>query len=153
MFLITTIIIAMFIATAILIASMIADVAEEGQLSHGRRSEGLLFAANSFIQKFTSGIGIYSASVILDLIGFPEDAQPGHVDPTVLQNLALVYVSVLVPLFIAAIALVSTYRIDRQTHEANLARLADAGAGATPQPVPVARPPGAPPGQAAEVRP
>jgi len=147
MFLISTIIIALFIATGILIASMIADVAEEGQLSHGRRSEGLLFAANSFIQKFTSGIGIYGASVILDLIGFPEDAQPGKVDPTVLHNLALVYVPVLVTLFIAAIAFVSAYRIDRKTHEDNLARLAAAGSTA---PAPIERAEN-PPAHAVEV--
>jgi glycoside/pentoside/hexuronide:cation symporter, GPH family len=126
MFAFSTVIIALFIATAILIASMIADIAEEGQLSTGRRAEGLLFAANSFIQKFTSGIGIYGAGALLGLIGFPEDAQPGQVDPAVLHNLVLVYVPALVVLFLVAIGFVSAYRIDRWTHEANLRRLAEA---------------------------
>jgi GPH family glycoside/pentoside/hexuronide:cation symporter len=125
MFAFSTVFIALFIGSGILIASMIADVVEDGQLSTGRRSEGLFFAANSFIQKFTSGIGIYSASLLLALVGFPEDARPGEVDPIVLRDLVLVYVPLLTMMFVVAMGFVSAYRIDRQTHEANLARLAE----------------------------
>ena len=71
-------------------------------------------------------IGIYGAGALLGLIGFPEDAQPGQVDPAVLNNLVLVYVPALVVLFLVAIGFVSAYRIDRRTHEANLRRLAEA---------------------------
>jgi GPH family glycoside/pentoside/hexuronide:cation symporter len=116
--------VALFIATGILIASMIADIVEDGQLSTGRRAEGLYFAVNSFIQKFTSGIGIYSAGILLGLVGFPEGAQPGQVDPAVLHDLVVVYVSLGTALLLAAIGFVSAYRIDRQTHEGNLQRLA-----------------------------
>jgi glycoside/pentoside/hexuronide:cation symporter, GPH family len=120
--------ISLFIANNILVASMIADVVEAGQIETGRRAEGLFFAANSFIQKFTSGIGIYSAGLVLALIGFPEGVEPGDVPPAVLSHLVEVYVPMLTLLFLAAIGFVQAYPIDRATHEANLARLGAARA-------------------------
>jgi GPH family glycoside/pentoside/hexuronide:cation symporter len=117
-----------FITAAILIASMIADVVEDSQLSTGRRSEGLFFAANSFVQKFVSGIGIFSSSVILGLVNFPENAKPGQVDPQVLRDLVLVFLPLVTVFYLIAIAFISAYRIDRTTHEANLRRLAETGA-------------------------
>jgi glycoside/pentoside/hexuronide:cation symporter, GPH family len=147
LFAISTIMIALFIATSILMQSMIADIAEDGQLNTGRRTEGLFFAVNSFMQKFTSGIGIYFATILLVLIGFPENAKPGAVDPAVLRNLVLVYVPLLTTMFLVAIGFASGYRIDRRTHEANLARLAAAGPTA---PAPIERAE-IPPARAVEV--
>ncbi len=37
----------------------------------GRRSEGVFFAANTFIQKMTSGLGLMMATVVLALASFP----------------------------------------------------------------------------------
>lgn len=133
--------IALFIANNILVASMIADVVEAGQIETGRRAEGLFFAANSFIQKFTSGIGIYSAGLVLALIGFPEGVEPGQVPPDVLSHLVEVYVPVITLLFLGAIGFVQAYPIDRATHEANLARLGTArgsaaAAAAMPETIP-----------------
>jgi Na+/melibiose symporter-like transporter len=124
--------IALFIGSAILIASMIADVVEERQVATGRRAEGLLFAANSFILKFTSGIGIYGAGILLGVVGFPEGAVPGKVDTAVLNELAIVFAALTTVLFLVAIGFISAYRIDRKTHEANVQRLAEAGALAAP---------------------
>ena len=139
LFLFSAITVALFIASTILVASMIADVVEDGQLVTGRRAEGLFFSANSFIQKFTSGIGIYGAGILLGLIAFPENAKPGQVDPAVLRDLVLVYVPLVGILFLAAIGFVSAYRIDRKAHEANLARLAAAGPALAPLPGDAAR--------------
>ena len=149
MFGISVVMVGLFIATGIVTGSMIADIVEDGQLTTGRRSEGLYFAANSFLQKFTSGIGIYAATVLLSVIGFPADAQPGQVDPAVLRNLVLVYAPTVTVLFLVAMVFVSRYRIDLKTHEANLARIA-AGEAPAVQPVALARA-GAPPARGAEI--
>jgi hypothetical protein len=56
--------------------------------------------------KSTSGISIYSA----DLIGFPEDARPGQIDPAVLRHLVLIYVPLSTFLFMVALDFVDARR-------------------------------------------
>jgi len=117
------------IAASILAGSMIADVVEDSQLRTGRRSEGLFFAANSFMQKAVSGLGIFAAGAMLSLVHFPANAGRGApVDPTVIRNLALVYLPTVVGLFGVAILWLLGYRITRKTHEATLEQLAKARA-------------------------
>eukprot|EP01030_Chromulinospumella_sphaerica_P027710 gene27710-27993_t len=62
---------ALGITCAILITAMIADVVEDSQVATGRRSEGVFFAAISFIQKSVSGVGAMLTGVILTVIHFP----------------------------------------------------------------------------------
>lgn len=112
------------VACQILAASMIADVVEDSQVRTGRRSEGLFFAANSFIQKTVSGVGIGLAGLILGLVHFPAGVAPGQVDPAILRNLALVYLPVMLTLYGVAMLFVSQYRITREGHEESLRRLA-----------------------------
>lgn len=119
-----TVVVTLIILSSILVASMIADVVEDSELSTGRRSEGLFFAANSLVQKSVSGVGIFGSTVLLNAIGFPHGAQPGAVDPSVVRNLGLVYVPTIILLYIGALAFLSAYRISRATHEANLEQLA-----------------------------
>ncbi|HVJ55145.1 MAG TPA: MFS transporter [Aliidongia sp.] len=126
LFCLGTIAVGFFIAAAILVASMIADVVEDSQLTTGRRSEGLFFAANSFIQKCVSGVGTFLSSLLLGLIAFPSNAKPGEVPGAVLEHLVLVYIVAIVVLYICAMLVLSTYRISRDSHEANLKRLAAA---------------------------
>ena len=120
----TSIVVTLIILSSILVASMVADVVEDSELTTGRRSEGLFFAANSFIQKSVSGVGIFCSTLLLSAIGFPQGAKPGEVDPTVVRNLGLVFIPVLVVLYTGTLAFLSAYRISRATHEANLERLA-----------------------------
>lgn len=114
------------IMSGILTSSMVADIVEESEVATGRRSEGVFVAANSFVQKATSGVGIFASSLLLGAIGFPRGAQPGQVDPAVIRTLGLVYVPTLVVLYLIAIAFLATYRIDRAAHEENLRRLRSA---------------------------
>ena len=130
----TTIVVTLFIVSTTLLASMLADVVEDSEVGTGRRSEGVFFAANAFVQKSVSGIGIFSSTVLLSLIGFPRNAQPGAVDPAVVRNLGLVYVPGIVVLYVIAIGCLFAYRISRATHEANLQRLGRGAAGAGPRP-------------------
>lgn len=117
----------LIIGWSILVTSMVADVVEESELRTGRRSEGLFFAARSFMQKAVSGIGVVTSTAILTLVGFPADAQPGAVDPTVVRNLGIAYSPTIVTLYLLAVAGLAGYRIDRTSHEATLRELSDRG--------------------------
>ena len=120
----STTFVTLFIVTSILISAMVADVAEESEVVTGRRSEGLLFAANSFVQKTVSGVGIFVSSLLLGAIGFPRGARPGEVDPVVVRALGLMYAPLLVLLYLVGIGFLSRYRISRASHEATLETLA-----------------------------
>lgn len=112
------------IMAGIVAVSMVADVVEESELSTGRRSEGLFFAANLFVQKAVSGIGIFASTMLLRAIDFPADAKPGAVDPEVVRRLGLVYVPVVVAILFTGLWFLSRYRLSRIAHEENLRRLA-----------------------------
>ncbi len=113
---------------AVLHSSMIADVVEATELRNGRRSEGLFFAANIFVAKAVSGIGIFASSMVLLVIGFPEQAVPGEVSEAVVRNLGLVYLPALGVIYLMAILCLNFFRITRQSHEATLEALAKAAA-------------------------
>ena len=119
--------ITLVIMSSILTASMVADLVEDSQVTTGRRAEGVFVAANSFVQKATSGIGIFASGLLLGAIGFPRGAKPGEVDPAIVRQLGLVYAPVLIGLYLIAIAFLARYRISRATHEENLRRLATTG--------------------------
>ena len=53
---------------------MIADVVEDSAVKTGVRSEGLLFAANGLLPKFTTGIGILVGNMMLEFVHFPAAA-------------------------------------------------------------------------------
>jgi GPH family glycoside/pentoside/hexuronide:cation symporter len=114
------------VGAAMLTGSMIADVVEDSQVRTGRRSEGVFFAALSLIQKAVSGVGIFAAGMVLFLVGFPERARPGHVDPAIIRNLALVYLPILWTLYGASLLFLRGYSITRASHQAALEILADA---------------------------
>jgi Na+/melibiose symporter-like transporter len=119
------------IAATILIVAMVTDTVEDSQLSTGRRSEGLFLAATSFVTKCATGLGLLISGALIDLIGFPVQAQPGTIDPAVLRNLVLAYTPLTTVLFLVMLGFLTAYRIDRAAHEANLERLA---AGDAPPP-------------------
>jgi GPH family glycoside/pentoside/hexuronide:cation symporter len=57
--------------------SMMADAADEHELLHDRRREGLYFAGLAFAGKAASGLGVLTAGVALDLVGMPREALLG----------------------------------------------------------------------------
>ena len=110
----------------IIIGSMVADVAEDNAVKTGVRSEGLLFAASNLLPKFTTGIGAVLGAAILILVRFPTGAQASHVDyvdPTIMRNMALLWLPAALGLNLAAVSVLIFYRLDRGTHEANLEAL------------------------------
>ncbi len=113
----------------IIVTSMVADIVEEAELRTGRRSEGLLLSAETFLRKLSAGVTVVVPGLLLALVGFPPHADPKTLDPLVMRHLALISMPLHVVLGIAATSVLLFYRIDRRRHEANLAKLArDAGA-------------------------
>lgn len=117
--------ISFIIASTTLVSAMMADVVEESELHTGRRSEGIFFAARSFISKSLTGLGIVLATILLDSIQFPAGAQPGEVDPQIVRNLGLGYFPMVIALYFSAIACLAAYRISREQHAANVAALVE----------------------------
>lgn len=114
-------------AAYIIVTSMIADITEDAQVKTGVRSEGLLMAANSFIVKASAGFATLLPGVILAIVHFPAKATAA-VSPEVVRNLIWVYLPATLGLSVASILVWLLYRIDQQTHEANLAAVAAAAA-------------------------
>ncbi|MFT4571575.1 MAG: GPH family glycoside/pentoside/hexuronide:cation symporter [Hyphomicrobiaceae bacterium] len=117
----------LIVTASILMASMVADTVEESAVATGRRSEGVFFAARSFIQKSVHGIGVMVATGVLTAIEFPEGAKPGEVDPSVIASLGWIYVPLLFSVYLLSLLFVSAYRISRASHAENVARLAEQG--------------------------
>jgi Na+/melibiose symporter-like transporter len=111
---------------AVLLSSMIADVAEDSAVKTGVRAEGLLFAARGLLPKITGGVGGLIGNLILEFVHFPAAVEAGRttlVDPAVMRHLALVSLPATVVLNLIAIGILGFYRIDRRAHEANLETL------------------------------
>jgi len=132
--------------------AMMADVVEDAAVKTGRRSEGLLFAAENLFKKMVGGLGVFSAGMILTLVAFPKGAERDAVPHEVLTHLALLYLPAVALLHIGAIASLNLFRVSRATHEANL-RILAARSSAEPAPRPEqARAPGLPVQSAARPR-
>jgi Na+/melibiose symporter-like transporter len=115
----------------VIVTSMIADVAEDNAVKTGVRSEGVLFAASNLLPKFTTGIGAILGAGILVLVHFPVGAQTSridHVDPVIMRNMALAWLPAFLALNLTAVMLLLFYRLNRDTHEANLEALSRVGA-------------------------
>jgi Na+/melibiose symporter-like transporter len=107
---------------------MLADVVEEVQVQTGRRSEGLLFAADSLLRKLTTSFTTLLPGLIIAYVHFPQHAKPGHIDPAILRHLALIYLPITTVLTLCSTSVLLFYRGDRARHEHNLERIAEAAA-------------------------
>ncbi|MEM8695132.1 MAG: MFS transporter [Pseudomonadota bacterium] len=119
-----TIDVGLIICYQILAASMIADLVEQAEVKTGRRSEGLFFAAATFMRKWGEGLGIVVATVVLSAVGLAAGAVQGEVSEETLWNLGAVYVPTILALWMTMIAFISFYSLDRSGHEENLRELA-----------------------------
>lgn len=126
----------------ILSTSMIADIVEENQVRTGRRSEGLLFSADSLLNKIVSAMATVLPGLLLAAVGFPVGARPETLDPDILRNLALIYVPVAATLSALSIATWSFYRIDAESHAEHLRTLENAVQGLPEAPAPAPITPG-----------
>jgi GPH family glycoside/pentoside/hexuronide:cation symporter len=128
----TTVGSALAIGSSIMIISMIADIVEDSEIATGRRSEGLFFAGSSFIQKASSGLGLFASGLVMWVTHFPMDKLPGQIDPHIVLNFAIVYLASTVALYGIGFWIISFFPINRATHNENLRRLIAEAAFATP---------------------
>jgi len=106
-----------------LLLSMIADLVEQAEVKTGRRSEGVFFAANTFVLKVTSGAGVMAGAGLLALAQFPAGVAPGDAPDSALVQLGWWYLPAILALRLCMIAAILPYALDRTSHEANLQRL------------------------------
>ena len=102
--------------------AMVADAADEGQLTTDQRQEGLYFGLYTFAYKLGISISVLIGGILLDVIGF--DSKATTQTPDTAWQLAMAPSWLLViatPLILWA---VSRYRISRKSHEETLATLA-----------------------------
>lgn len=114
----------LIICFQILVSSMMADLVEQAEVKTGRRSEGVFFAASTFIRKMTSGLGVMAATFVLTMAQFPVGAKPGEVDEGAVFRLGAYYVPTILGLWLAMMAVIATYKLKREDHEENLRKLA-----------------------------
>ncbi len=119
-----TIDVGLIICFQILAASMMADLVEQGEASTGKRSEGMFFAAATFMRKFGEGFGIVIAGFVLSIVGVASGAQQGELSDETLWNLGAVFVPTVLTLYMSVVAIISFYDIDRAKHEKTLKTLA-----------------------------
>jgi len=102
--------------------AMVADAADEGQLTTDQRQEGLYFGLYTFAYKFGISISVLIGGILLDVIGF--DGKATTQAPDTAWQLAMAPSWLLViatPLILWA---VSRYHISRKSHAETLATLA-----------------------------
>lgn len=105
------------------VTSALADIADENELKHGIRQEGILYATRALAAKLDQAVGVALASAVITFIKFPHKARPGHVEEDTLFNLALWDGALAaIPGVVAALCY-GRYRINRATYEATRAAL------------------------------
>jgi len=99
--------------------SMMADVADEHELSTGRRTEGIFFGAVAFSGKLSSGLGTFFGGIGLDLISFPRGVHvqtAADVDPVTIVQLGILYGPVVAAFGIFSVWCYTHYGLDRARH-------------------------------------
>lgn len=120
----------LIICFQVLAAAMMADLVEQSELKTGRRSEGTFIAAATFIRKMVSGLGVAAATLVLALAGLQAGAKPEDVSPDTVWWLGAYYVPIILSFWMAMMAAIAFYKLDRADHEENLRQLAERNAGA-----------------------
>jgi GPH family glycoside/pentoside/hexuronide:cation symporter len=112
------------VSSTILGASMMADVVEHSEVKTGRRSEGVFFAGGFFVQKCTTGLGIFLSGWILSGVGFPEGAAPGQVPGVTLDRLTIIFAGLYLLLGMSASLLYRLFPFGKAEHDARIEALA-----------------------------
>jgi GPH family glycoside/pentoside/hexuronide:cation symporter len=100
------------VGTAILGASMMADIAEHSEAETGRRNEGVFYAGAFFI---------------LAAAGFPENAQPGQVAAETIDRLATLFPLLYLTLACSAAIAFLRFPFGADEHRVRVAGLAGDG--------------------------
>ena len=113
------------ISCHIILGSAIADTVDDIAVKTNVRSEGLMFSTYQVLDKVANGGGAFVAGAVVSLVAFPTRAVPGTVAPSILNEMALIQVTIVILFNLASIAFFTRYRLTRQDHERNAAILAE----------------------------
>ena len=113
------------------IYSALADIADELELRHGMRQEGILFSTRTFFARVDQALGTALAGWVLSLVAFPAKAMPGRVAAPVLDHLIVALLLTTLPGLVAA-CFYAMLRVTRDTHDATRAALDARASSAVP---------------------
>jgi len=129
---------------SISVMSALADVADQNELKHGVRQEGILYSTRALAAKLDQALGTFLAGAVITLIAFPEKARPGTVAADVLHNLAWWDGALAAAPGVIAAVCYGRYRINKASYEATRAALVEKRRQSGPVPASAAaRPAGA----------
>ena len=114
---------AMIAISLINTSSMLADVVEDHAVRTGQHTAGVFFAASSFMQQCSAGLGILMAGIVLELSRFPTKIAVSEVTSAMEKSLLLHYIPVSAGLWITGALCLLFYPITEASHRANVARL------------------------------
>ena len=97
--------------------SMIADLAERIELDTGRRNEGVISSAITFVSKCADALGTLLAGILLTLIAFPTETAVGEVPQSTINRLGLIYGPLVFVIWFGVILTIGRYRISRSRHQ------------------------------------
>jgi GPH family glycoside/pentoside/hexuronide:cation symporter len=109
--------VAMIVTLQVLSVSLAADILDELELATGERKEGVIFAAQAFVGKATTGAGSLLAGVAIDLSGISPGDQPGTVADNILQSLGWFTLVLTAGLALVAYFFNRRLRLGRADHE------------------------------------
>lgn len=115
------------LGVGILANSMLADISDLMDARTGKRQEGVLNAAFSFVQKLTFIIGTVIGAVSLILINFPKGAQPSATPQSAIDGLAIAAIATSLIFAALGIYAFSRYNYSRQDVRAVQSQLPDIG--------------------------
>ncbi|MBD3648122.1 MAG: MFS transporter [Pseudomonadales bacterium] len=115
------------VQAAVTVASMMGDIADEHELTHGSRQEGIYFGSYSFSAKCTSAFGTLAAGFALDIISFPVNSTPGTIPEDVLFNFGAMYGLICMILIFSTWAF-WPYGLDKARHSEIIQKLAERAA-------------------------
>ncbi len=111
----------------VLAAAMLGDVADEYEVLHGARVEGIVFGVNAFCRKASMGLGGVAAGLIVDLIHFPKGMSPGTIPEGPLFRLAVAYGPLMLAVLCIGLSAMRGYRLSRDEVEGITDRLRATG--------------------------
>ena len=106
--------------------SMVADIADEHELVTGRRQEGIFFAAVSFSNKVTTGLGSFVAGLALSIIAWPSGSEivsAADVPEQTLVWLGLIYGPIVSGFAVVCAYCYSKHNLDKARHDEIMAEL------------------------------
>ena len=114
---------AMIAISLINTSSMLADVVEDHAVRTGQHTAGVFFAASSFMQQCSTGLGILVAGTVLELSHFPERVAVADVTTAMEKSLLIHYIPASAGLWIIGAFFLMFYPITEASHRENLERL------------------------------